>query len=1096
MAFSIHLSDFEYGFNKFAEPNTITLWTSVNNWNQNSKVYLFSADSIAGLFGAVEDTINALRDDIVNTTKIATETHPLYFLKEGDSVPACPTQSYGWYYRSYEGRYSLGDLYFCWGKNGDEQWNKVTISRGNENPETMVATGSKYYYSIPRKMLYKAETMWIPVKGTVDNDKLTAHFAVVLNGCAKQEILSKGVLEEYSYTGSTTLPVGNYAFKNEYDQYWLFTTTQQIRPGTEQLRYVRKDKIVWQDQDDNHIVPVIESPYDKLEFPVINQLTGVLFSDSGYNNGVFDTATTYKASNSINVHDNTEYEFSLPANSIVVCLDTNNRLTGEFKSSPMVTPNNTTHIRVVANSVPTTSHYFRVRNYTTSLFYANKRYTIIPCQGVGVRDGMNVLMDQFIELAHDAYQVRLPALTAAQNAIKQSTTDLMEALGDMYREGVWQETKYVEGDESKLYSDALDNLKEVAKPETTYDFTYLDLYGSDENLDADVEVDWPDIEITDAAHLVDSDLDTNCWAYIDVVDKCYDQPWRTEIEINTRLSMIGQQSFTDVLTRIAEVANEVKANQSVYKRAAVLTGSGKLAADRLEGAIQANKVYLLGGTSNWYTDDKGNIIFEASDGNSAMMLTGRGLCIANTKDIYGDWDWRTAVSGLGINADAIYTGYLSAERIEAGSITTDKLSASVGQELEISSNKALLLYSTVDGVRPAGGVRTPTVREGDSYIEIAAKNGNNPAYINIMTGGVMNVYSGSEMNIESGGEMNVKSNGDLNVESGGDIVVKNGGSIDINTGGDINVTAGGKLNVAASDIMLTSTLSFEDQHNSDNQTVIREYRLSTKRNDITGDYPWTTIIPTATDAAPYVWSRDHTITYGGTHKYSTPILESGLGAMVDETYREYIKTAGNDPSHPPAQTASGWSKMIPIADSNNPYVWVRTVTIKKDGTVVYGTPELDTELSNMSAARIWANNVASGATAVPYVESTGIKIKGNELTVGATGEVKIIGNKGVSLYNQAGNNAIQMNGDGISIASSSNIAIASGATLSLDADRIILKGTGHNTTITNALDNEVVESVRTYKAGNSESTAPSLTQANNKSKDNTWTETIPAVSTA
>jgi len=55
---------------------------------------------------------------------------------------------------------------------------------------------------------------------------------------------------------------------------------------------------------------------------------------------------------------------------------------------------------------------------------------------------------------------------------------MIDKLGDIYREGYWQTEEYVEGDESKLYDDALENLKELAKPDASYTVSFLDLYGS------------------------------------------------------------------------------------------------------------------------------------------------------------------------------------------------------------------------------------------------------------------------------------------------------------------------------------------------------------------------------------------------------------------------------------------------------------------------------------------------------------------------------------------------------------------------------------------------------------------------------------------
>ena len=74
-----------------------------------------------------------------------------------------------------------------------------------------------------------------------------------------------------------------------------------------------------------------------------------------------------------------------------------------------------------------------------------------------------------------------------------------------------------------------------------------------------------------------------------------------------------------------------------------------------------------------------------------MQLCGDGWMIAEGKKDDGNWNWRTAASGKGIVADAIYTGYLSAERIEAGSITASKLASDVGKSLDLSSNESVRL---------------------------------------------------------------------------------------------------------------------------------------------------------------------------------------------------------------------------------------------------------------------------------------------------------------------------------------------------------------------------------------------------------------------
>lgn len=63
--------------------------------------------------------------------------------------------------------------------------------------------------------------------------------------------------------------------------------------------------------------------------------------------------------------------------------------------------------------------------------------------------------------------------------------------------------------------------------------------------------------------------------------------------------------------------------------------------------------------------------------------------IANGRNDDGSWNWRTFGTGEGFTADAIITGYLSADRIEAGSITSTKLDGSVGAMIDLSDNESI-----------------------------------------------------------------------------------------------------------------------------------------------------------------------------------------------------------------------------------------------------------------------------------------------------------------------------------------------------------------------------------------------------------------------
>ena len=117
--------------------------------------------------------------------------------------------------------------------------------------------------------------------------------------------------------------------------------------------------------------------------------------------------------------------------------------------------------------------------------------------------------------------------------------------------------------------------------------------------------------------------------------------------------------------------------------------------------------------SNWYTDSDGNLIMESVNGTSAMKLCGEGFMIAGSRTDTGEWDWRTFGTGEGFTADMLVTGFLSADRIQAGTITANKLASDVGESLDLSSNESITL-KVERTVEEAVGYRVELyTRQGD-----------------------------------------------------------------------------------------------------------------------------------------------------------------------------------------------------------------------------------------------------------------------------------------------------------------------------------------------------------------------------------------------
>lgn len=414
------------------------------------------------------------------------------------------------------------------------------------------------------------------------------------------------------------------------------------------------------------------------------------------------------------------------------------------ENEEITAPENTTHV---------------VCNFDAAYTAMVKRHI---ANGDGLYDEMREAVGLVITL--DGLESDLADLQDRQLTIESTFST---AMGDMLRDGYWADNNYAPGQEEYLYQDALDVMEQMAKPTVTYTLSQV-------GLSAAMGFDEPFPEINDKVNIWDEDLKLKDVVYVSKQTLYLDKSQQDTVDVTNEDPALSGQSFESIMSRISQLADLVNQKNTLYERAGAITASGTIYADRLNGMIDVRKNRLGSVISNWYTDDSGAIVFESATGDSAMMLTGGGWMIADGKTQDGDWNWRTAADGKGIVADRITVGYLSADRIEAGTITTNKLSSAVGSELDIRGNAALLIYATEDGTRPAGALFTPAA-SGDSYIRIGPKNGNNPAYIDIATGGLLNL-NGATINIASQNTIQIQSQGSLSLESGGNVTIGNSGS--------------------------------------------------------------------------------------------------------------------------------------------------------------------------------------------------------------------------------------------------------------------------------------------------------------------------------
>lgn len=655
-------------FTIHADNNDFTINTS------NDEFYLFQSDSISGNLGALEVLAESNTEATRKATVVVTNQHPVYFGATSpevkynsqtvkidiDPTAIWVSQEYGWWWKDGESNLTK-KLYFCWITDGDVAWKQVWFT--NTQP-----TGSNrdYWYDWKNRKLYrKINSNWTYLDDDI-SISIAQNFSTVYSLCREHDKYYYGYSEYYTATESY-LSQGNYALKNDWDTYYCFTIPTAVTSSAS-LSYDTKHQYITMTVDGSETVLETKAySFDSIYYPAeniladvssipnrnINTTTGVDYEDPD------NTCSAY-----IQVVPNEIYD--VVNDQVIYCLyDSKKRFIGGGTAAFFYTTATTKFVRLSTDNAAYPTTVVRLHNYANKIIAGKygDSYTVINATGSGELKGIYPLFNKFLTLTEQVYgsDGYLKTYQDAVDAQKAYETEMQRDLGDIYREGYWQDSNYVDGDEQRLYDDALDTLTEIAHPEAKYQIQYLDLYGA-ESYD-DIGCDYPDVDIKTAVHLVDPDIDINCWAYIDTLKKCYDVPWKTQIEINTKLNNMSQHLFTDVIAHIAQVASELDGKQTKYDKAVMPTSTGKLAAEELEGYMNAAKARLDGAASNWYTDNDGNIILETADGTCAMKLTGSGFAIASEKNSYGEWRWRSFGNGKGFYADEIVAGILHAAEI-------------------------------------------------------------------------------------------------------------------------------------------------------------------------------------------------------------------------------------------------------------------------------------------------------------------------------------------------------------------------------------------------------------------------------------------------
>lgn len=208
-------------------------------------------------------------------------------------------------------------------------------------------------------------------------------------------------------------------------------------------------------------------------------------------------------------------------------------------------------------------------------------------------------------------------------------------------------------------------------------------------------------------------------ANVTAIVRDYIHPEATRLTIANATAAATGTSAGKIIKAVQETVTGVSAKSDVWDRAG--------AAFDVDGVMNVMHNQIISTTGNWYTDpDTGAIMMVSADGTKAMMLTGSGWMIADSKT--GDsWNWRTAATGTGIVADQISTGTLNANNVTIGGSGTTLTGSSLQiVHSNISGSHKTLIDS--DGIRIMNGntVLGGLVNLGGSYT-MAAEAIYNPA---------------------------------------------------------------------------------------------------------------------------------------------------------------------------------------------------------------------------------------------------------------------------------------------------------------------------------------------------------------------------------
>ena len=228
--------------------------------------------------------------------------------------------------------------------------------------------------------------------------------------------------------------------------------------------------------------------------------------------------------------------------------------------------------------------------------------------------------------------------------------------------------------ELNIYLDALEVMQSSAFPQVSYSVTVSML--NEKFMHKAYR------HLNRIAHINDFELKfENVLGYIAELNLDLDHPWEDTIDVKNY-----KTKFEDLFTKIVASTEQMKANATVYnKAAAAFNFAGGIKSGTLNDALSATSLSLAFTKGNLTIDDKEGIRAESQDG--IVMMNGGGIFCATEKNNSGDWIWNSGILPTGINASLL----------KAGTIDTNLIRIYAGDNLRFQMNaNGLYAYRAKD----------------------------------------------------------------------------------------------------------------------------------------------------------------------------------------------------------------------------------------------------------------------------------------------------------------------------------------------------------------------------------------------------------------